>query len=153
MANVSRAAVLTVWRSNADGLGAQLPDLVTLRAGDSVTVIVPDVVDGAAGVALVEFSGAAATLTEINALSGVLVLASEVYDDDTGARQSGNFDNTPTAGQLTTLRNLLTARFPALDPERLNDAGQAILRAGLTRRQILTLLARRLKDRLDDDGQ
>lgn len=153
MANISRAAVLTVWRSGADGLGAQLPDLVTLRAGDSVTVIVPDVVAGAAGVALVEFLGQAATLSEIADLPGALVLATEVYDDDTGARLSGNYDSAPTAGQLAALGNQVQARFPALDPARLQEGGRAVLRSGRTRRELLGALARRLKDRLEENEE
>jgi hypothetical protein len=56
---------------------------------------------------------------------------------------SSTYDAVPTAGQLTTFATQLKARFPGLTDEQLRRAGQNILRAGLTRRQIIAELIER----------
>lgn len=83
-----------------------------------------------------------------NAITGsgtlnAFVLAQESYDTASPAVRTGNFDATPTAGQLTTFGTELSNRFPGLTVQQLQQAGVNILRAGLTRRQIIALLAQR----------
>lgn len=126
--------------------------LVSLAPGDSISDITGQV--NPAGIAtnvyLVDADLAQATATAINTLisgsssANVFVLASETYDDtDPNQVRTGNYDATPTAGQLTTFGTELLNRFPGLNASQLQQAGQNILRAGLTRRMIIALLAQR----------
>lgn len=104
----------------------------------------------ATNIYLIDADVSAATATAINALisgsgtANVFVLASETYDDtDPNQVRTGNYDTTPTAGQLTTFGTELLNRFPGLNASQLQQAGQNIFRARLTRRQIIALLAQR----------
>lgn len=144
MANRVHGIVAARWSRAAQRNEQELVSLVTTRAGDSFSDVTGQsdsrLAQLAANVYLCEADVAPATATAINALPEVLVLASETYDDGTGVVSSGNFDSAPSAPQLINLRDALTARFPGLNEARLTRAGQAILRAGLTRRQIIGLL-------------
>jgi hypothetical protein len=83
------------------------------------------------------------TIISGNASANVFVLAQESYDDADPDNRTGNFDAQPTAPQLTAFGTQLLARFPGLNAAQLQNAGQNILRAGLTRREIIQLLAQR----------
>lgn len=73
-----------------------------------------------------------------------IVLARRTFDDaNPGTYTSNNFDSVPSGAQLTSLKNLILARFPGVDEDKLTEVGQAIFRAGLTRAEIITLLAKR----------
>ena len=125
--------------------------LVTMAPGDAISDITgqPNPAGLATNIYLVDADLAQATANALNTLvsgnssANVFVLASESYDDASPDVRSGNFDTQPTAGQLTTFGTELLNRFPGLTAQQLQNAGQNILRAGLTRRQIVTLLAQR----------
>jgi len=130
----------------------ELLSLATLVSGDSISDITgqPNPNTIAANIYLIDVDLAQATATAINTLitgnpnANVFVLAQESYDDSTPDVRTGNFDAQPTAGQLQTFGTELLNRFPGLNAAQLQQAGVNILRAGLTRRQICTLLSQRL---------
>lgn len=87
-----------------------------------------------------------AQLTALKAINRYFVLMDAQYDDtNPSVIISSTYDDVPTGGQLTTFKNTIQTRFPDVDDDKLTRAGRAILRAGLTRRQILDELIDRWK--------
>jgi len=124
--------------------GRNTPDFdVTLQDGESWSDLV-----GNYNSAPIFIIGAkvntAARLQAVNDMTNVIVLAWRQLDDD-GLVLLGNFDEQPTAQQLTTLGQLVLNTFPGTNADTLRDAGQDILQAGLTRWQIIQKLIARFK--------
>lgn len=152
MATRIHAVAAIRWKQ--DGSGNNVPeimDLVPFSANDSVTDLSGQINPQglATNIYLVDVDLSQAVATALNnaiTASGTFnafVLAQESYDTATPAVRAGNFDATPTAGQLTTFGTELLNRFPGLNAQQLQQAGVNILRAGLTRRQIVALMAQR----------
>ena len=85
-----------------------------------------------------------ARLQAAQGMSNIIVLAWRELNED-GETVDGNYDDAPTASQLTTLGNLILSTFPNTDIEMLKENGQKILKAGLTRWQIVKKLASRFR--------
>ena len=74
------------------------------------------------------------------------ILARRSWDDsDPETLTFNNFDEQPTAQQLIAFKDAIIARFPNVDEDKLKEAGQVILRAGLTRSEIIVKLANRFR--------
>lgn len=145
MATKNRAIVATRWKSTP---GFNAPALLDdLPSGLSVTDITAQddrIIPPAPNIYIVEVDGlTTAQLTALNALPAYFVLMSESYDDETGTVSASTYDQVPSGAQLTAFGNAIKTRFPDVDDDKLTDAGRAIFRAGLTRRQILAELVRR----------
>lgn len=145
MATRHRIMLMTKWKTVNGGYQAEALDdvpvgaVVTDKTGQIGGIIPPNT-----NVFIVEVDNLTpAQMTALNGNSKYFVLMSESYDNVTNAMIASTYDDVPTAGQLTTFKNTIQARFADVDDDKLNEAGQAVLRAGLTRRQILDELTRR----------
>ena len=85
-----------------------------------------------------------ARLQAAQGMANVIVLCWREVNAE-GETVGGNYDDVPTAQQLTALGNLILSTFPNVDEEMLKEAGKKILENGSTRWQVSQKLAARFK--------
>ena len=141
--NSNEIVLCVKWISDASG---NRPDITT-PAGcswEDITGQPAEQLPCSPNVYLIRARVTDSVLNAINTDTRFVVLARRTYDDANPETLTfNNFDDKPTATQLNTLKNLIISRFPGVDETSLTEAGQAIFKAGLTRGEIISLLARR----------
>ncbi len=151
MANRHRIICITRWVLDGDerlSLAAQLaPDNVSVNDLTGQQADVNGEVRTAPNILIVEVSNL--TNGQRTAFEGddrFYVLARQTWDTaDDGLLTFDNFDNAVTAGQVSTFISDIQNRYPDVDTDHLEDAGQAAIEAGLTRQQVIRRLVRRWK--------
>ena len=130
-----------MWKTD-DG---NYPDFPILRAGDAWEDVTGNY--HPAPIYLLRARVNNATLSDIQASTKAIILAKRTYEivDDEEVESFNNYDETPTAQQLTILYNLILDRFPGVDASMLRENAQEILQEGYTRQQVIGKLAKRFR--------
>ena len=133
------AIVAVKWKQDA---GTNMPDFsVSLKSGEAWEDFTGNY--HPAPIYLIRIRlNTRARLQVAQGMSNIIVLAWREVNEDSET-VDGNYDDKPTATQLTTLGNLILSTFPNTDADMLKENGQKILKNGLTRWQIVKKLATR----------
>lgn len=138
---MNEVIVCVMWKTD-DG---SYPDFPTLRGGDAWEDITGNY--HPAPIYLLRARVNNATLSDIQASNKAIILARRTYEivNNEEMESFNNYDEIPTAQQLTVLYNLILDRFPGVDASMLRENAQEILQEGYTRRQVIGKLAKRFR--------
>lgn len=133
--------VCVMWKTE-DG---NYPDFPSLSSGDAWEDITGNYAP--APIYLLRARVGDATLSDIQGSSKAIILAKRMYEivDNEEVESFNNYDETPTAQQLTVLYNLILDRFPGVDADTLRENAQEILQEGYSRQQVINKLAKRFR--------
>ena len=141
---INEIIVCTKWNSNA-GFHPDLGEFINLASGEAWEdftgqpatnlIVTPNLYIIRARLQNSNFN----TVKNSNRF---FILARKSWDDsDPETLIFNNLDDEPTAQQLIAFKDTIVARFPNVDEDKLKQAGQNILVAGLTRAEIIAKLA------------
>ncbi len=147
MTTINEIIVCTKWKSDAQGNRPDLEDFLTMVAGEAWEDITgqPAInLPTTPSLYLIRARLLNSNYNTVNTSNRFFILARKTWDDaDPETILTNNLDSVATAQQLIAFRDAILARFPDADIDKLTDAGQLILKAGLTRGQIIKKLAKR----------
>lgn len=133
--------VCVMWKTNDENY----PDFHVMRKND----VWEDITGNChlAPIYLIRARVNDATLSDVQGSNKVIVLAKRTYEivDNEEVESFNNYDETPTAQQLTVLYNFILDRFPGVDSDMLKENAQKILQQGYTRQQVINKLAKRFR--------
>lgn len=144
MTTINEITVCTKWVDDSDGNRPDLGDFIAMETGEvleSMTgqpatklPVTPDLY-------IIRARLFDANFNLVKNSNRFFILARKTWDDsDPGTFTFNNFDDVPNAQQLKAFGDTILARFPDVDADKLKENGQAIIKAGLTREQIINKL-------------
>ncbi len=144
MPSLNEITVCTKWIADADGNRPDLGDFISMTTGEAwedVTGQPAINLPTTPSLYLIRARLFDANFNIVKSSNRFFVLARKTWDSaDPDIITFNNFDDTPTAQQLNVFGDAILARFPDADASNLKENGQAIIRAGLTREEIINKL-------------
>jgi hypothetical protein len=142
--NINEIILVTKWTIISGGNSPVLVNLPNNCSWEDITGQPADKLHPSPNVYLIKAFVTDAVYTTINGDNRFIVLARRQYDDQNpGTYTINNFDDQPTVTQLNNFKTSIINRFPGVNEDVLIEAGQAVFRAGLSRIEIINLLAKR----------
>jgi len=147
MATINEITVCTKWINDAEGNRPDLGDFITMIAGEAwedITGQSATKLPTTPSLYIIRARLFDANFNIVKNSNRFFILARKTWDTtDPDILTFNNLDEVPTTQQLQAFGDAILARFPDANVDKLKESGQAIIKAGLTREQIINKLITR----------